>query len=127
MYKAVMRESYSHLTFYQQQQKQTNKKKQMKRKQNNNFILKNPTSSWLLPITCYWLFLWNLFSVKLESRSWHVLDTTLCDKVCQWLATGLWFSPVSSTNRTGHHDITEIFFESGIKFYNPYPLPYFKA
>jgi len=27
-------------------------------------------------------------------------DTTLCDKVCQWLATGLWFSlgtPVSST------------------------------
>ena len=21
------------------------------------------------------------------------LDTTLCDKVCQWLATGLWFSP----------------------------------
>jgi hypothetical protein len=21
-----------------------------------------------------------------------VLDTTLCDKVCQWLATGLWFS-----------------------------------
>jgi hypothetical protein len=22
-----------------------------------------------------------------------VLDTTLCDKVCQWLATGQWFSP----------------------------------
>jgi hypothetical protein len=22
-----------------------------------------------------------------------VLDTTLCDKVCQWLATGWWFSP----------------------------------
>jgi len=21
-----------------------------------------------------------------------VLDTTLCDKVCQWHATGLWFS-----------------------------------
>jgi hypothetical protein len=36
--KALMRESYSHLTFYQQQQKQTNKKKQMKRKQNNNFV-----------------------------------------------------------------------------------------
>ena len=38
-----------------------------------------------------------------------VLDTTLCDKVCQWLATGLWFSvgtPVSSTNKTDHHDIT---------------------
>ena len=37
--------------------------------------------------------------------------TALCDKVCQWLATGLWFSPgppVSSTNKTDHHDITEI-------------------
>jgi hypothetical protein len=34
-----------------------------------------------------------------------------CDKVCQWLATGQWFSlatPVSSTNKTDHHDITEI-------------------
>ena len=32
---------------------------------------------------------------------WGVLDTTLCNKVCQWLATGWWFSPgtpVSSTN-----------------------------
>ena len=34
--------------------------------------------------------------------------TTLCDKVCQWLATGQWFSPVSSTNKTDHHDITEM-------------------
>jgi hypothetical protein len=40
-----------------------------------------------------------------------LLDTTLCDKVCQWLATGRWFSPgtlVPSTNKTDHHDITEI-------------------
>jgi hypothetical protein len=35
-----------------------------------------------------------------------VLDTTLCDKVCQWLATGRWFSPVSVTNKTDRHDIT---------------------
>ena len=37
--------------------------------------------------------------------------TTLCDKVCQWLATGRWFSPcppVSSTNKTDCYDITEI-------------------
>jgi hypothetical protein len=37
--------------------------------------------------------------------------TTLCDKACQRLATGRWFSPghpISSTNKTGHHDITEI-------------------
>ena len=42
---------------------------------------------------------------------WGVLDTTLCDKVCQWLAAGLWFSPglpVSSTNKTNCHDITEL-------------------
>ena len=38
-----------------------------------------------------------------------VLDTTLCDNVCQWLATGRWFSldtPVSSTNETDRYDIT---------------------
>ena len=40
--------------------------------------------------------------------------TTLCEKVCQWLATGQWFSPspgtppVSSTNKADHHNITEI-------------------
>ena len=36
---------------------------------------------------------------------------TLCDKVCQWLAAGRLFSlrtPVSSTNKTGRHDITKI-------------------
>ena len=37
--------------------------------------------------------------------------TTLCDKVCQWLATDRWFfpsPPVSSSNKTDRHDITEI-------------------
>jgi hypothetical protein len=41
----------------------------------------------------------------------EVFDTTLCDKVYQWLATGRWFSPsnlVSSTNKTYNHDIAEI-------------------
>ena len=37
-----------------------------------------------------------------------VLDTTLCDKVCQRLAAGRCFSPVSSTKTTDRHDITEI-------------------
>ena len=40
-----------------------------------------------------------------------VLSKTLCDKVCQWLVTGQWFSPStlgSSTNKTDRHDITEI-------------------
>jgi len=34
-----------------------------------------------------------------------------CDKICQWLAAGQWFSsgtPVSSTNKTVYHNITEI-------------------
>ena len=41
-------------------------------------------------------------SCEFKPSSWRgVIDTTLCDKVCQWLATGRWFSqctPVSSTN-----------------------------
>jgi hypothetical protein len=47
---------------------------------------------------------------ELRSRR-GLLDTTLCDKVCQWLATGRWFSPgtpVSSTNKTDRHNMTEI-------------------
>ena len=49
-----------------------------------------------------------------HSNEWDwrcVLETTLCDKVCQWLATGRWFSPdtpVSSTNKTDRNDITEM-------------------
>jgi hypothetical protein len=38
-------------------------------------------------------------------------STTICDKVCQLLATGRWFSsvpPASPTNITDRHDITEI-------------------
>ena len=41
-----------------------------------------------------------------------VLNTTLYDKGCQWLAAGQWFSLgtlVSSTNKTDRHDIAEIF------------------
>jgi hypothetical protein len=36
-----------------------------------------------------------------------VLNTTLCDKVCQWLGTDRWFSPgtpVYSTNKSDHDD-----------------------
>jgi hypothetical protein len=47
------------------------------------------------------LMLWVRISIKVRC-------TTLCDQVCQWLATGRWFSPVSSTNKTNRHGITEI-------------------
>ena len=43
-----------------------------------------------------------------------VVDTTLCNEVCYWLAAGQWFSmgtPVCSTNKTDRHDITEILLE----------------
>jgi hypothetical protein len=50
------------------------------------------------------LMFWAWISIRVRC-------TTLCNKVCQWLATDLWFSPgfpVSSTNKTDCHDITEI-------------------
>ena len=40
-----------------------------------------------------------------------VLDTTLCNKVCQWLAASCWCPPgtlVSTTIKADCHDITEI-------------------
>jgi len=55
----------------------------------------------------YAIGVYNHWCCEFESRS-------LCDKVCQWLATGRWFSPgppVSSTNKTDRHDITEILFK----------------
>ena len=35
------------------------------------------------------------YSCEFESHSWRgVLETTLCDQVCQLLVAGRWFSPV---------------------------------
>ena len=45
----------------------------------------------------------------------------LCDKVCQWLATGQWYSPgtpVSPTNKTDRHDITEKLLKVALKTIN---------
>jgi hypothetical protein len=57
-------------------------------------------------------WIYNLCNQCLSSCSWKgVLDTTSCDKVCQWLAAGRWFSPgtpVSFFNKTDCHDKTEI-------------------
>ena len=63
---------------------------------------------------------------EFEPRSWRgVLDTTLCDQVCQRLAKGQWFYPVSSTNKTDRHNMPETMFESGVKHYHKLP-PIFK-
>ena len=65
--------------------------------------------------TTYAIRAYHHWSYEFESRSWRgVLDTTLGDKLCQWIATGRWSSPgtpVFSTNKTGFHDITEISFK----------------
>ena len=61
-----------------------------------------------------------------EPCSWRgVLDTTLHDQVCQWLATGRWFSPgilFSSTNKTDRNDVTEILLKVALNTINPKPL-----
>jgi hypothetical protein len=57
----------------------------------------------------------------LSPLRWGVLDTTLCDKVCQWHTTGRWFSPgtpVSSINKTDRNDITEILLKVTLKTIN---------
>jgi hypothetical protein len=44
-----------------------------------------------------------------------VLDTTLCDKVWQWLSTG---TPVSYTCTTDRHDMTEILLDVALSSLN---------
>jgi hypothetical protein len=56
------------------------------------------------------LMLWVRISIRVRC-------TTLCGKFCQWLATGQWFSPgppVSSTNKTDRHDITEMLLKEAL-------------
>jgi hypothetical protein len=63
----------------------------------------------------------NTKSCEFEPRSWWgVLDTTLCNQVCQWVVTGRWFSPgtpISSTNKTDCHNWNIV--ESGVKNQKP--------
>ena len=66
------------------------------------------------------LMLWGWISIRVRC-------TTLYDKACQWLATCQWFSPgtpVSSSNKTDRHDITEILFKVTLKTIPLTPHPY---
>jgi hypothetical protein len=60
--------------------------------------------------------------VFIKFFAWRgVLDTILCEKVCQRLAAGRWFSPgtlVSSTNKTDRHDVTEILLKVALNTIN---------
>jgi hypothetical protein len=82
--------------------------------QNQNFHINSNKNTLSLKIefskVC---FLSNLLS----SNSGGVLDTTLCDKFCQWRAAGRWFFPVSSTNKTDQ-DITEILLKVALNTIN---------
>jgi hypothetical protein len=52
----------------------------------------------------------------------YSIQQTLCDKVCQLLATGQWFSlgaPVSSTNKIYHYNITEILLKVALNTITP--------
>jgi hypothetical protein len=64
---------------------------------------------------------------EFETCSWEsVFCTTLCDKVCQCLATGWWFSlgtPVSSTNKMYSHDIPEILLKVALNTTTLFPNP----
>ena len=60
------------------------------------------------------MYICTSFYVWIETQQ-GVLDITLCDKVCKLLklAAGRWFSPgtpISSNNKTDHHEITETSF-----------------
>ena len=86
---------------------------------------------WLLFLLWYGSWIYNylcnpcLSPLTLWVRTplmWGVLYTALCDKVCQWLATGRWSSPgtpVSSTNKTDVHDITKILLKVALNTTNP--------
>ena len=56
-----------------------------------------------------------LMAVVLQHRVRTPLDTTLCDNVCQWFSPG---TPVSSTNKTDHYDITEILLKVALNTLN---------
>ena len=58
------------------------------------------------------LWVWTLFMARCTRYIF-----LLCDKVFQWLATCWWFSPgtpLSSTNKTDRHDVTEILLKVAI-------------
>jgi hypothetical protein len=75
------------------------------------WFMRNVKINWY---SYFWKSEWKIFNniyhyiLLSKSHRWGVLDKTLCDKVCQWLVAGQWFSPVSSTNTTDRHEISEI-------------------
>ena len=86
-------------------------------------ILLGPTwwsyGSWIYNYLCHQC----LSPLKLWVRIPHVCSfITLCDKVCQWIATRVWFSsdtPVSSTNKTDRHNVNKILLKVSLNIKTP--------
>ena len=79
------------------------------------YLFDLPWRSW-----SYGSWIYNCLWVPISLRG-GVLNTTLWNKVCQWLARGQWFSPgnlVSSTNKTDRHNITEILLKVALNTIN---------
>ena len=72
------------------------------------YLFKGSSWSWSYSSWIYY-YLSNQFlsHITLSDRI-LLIDTALCDKVCRWVAAGLWFSPcspLSSTNKTDRDEI----------------------
>ena len=68
------------------------------------------------------LYYQSLSPLQLWVRTLFMARCTRCGKVCQWFATGWWFSrgtPVSSANKTHRQDITEILLKVVLNTINP--------
>jgi len=74
-------------------------------------------------ITTYAISVYHYYRCEFESHSGEVYShTTLSDKVCQSLAAGRWFYPVSSINKTDHHDITEMLLKVALNTINQHTI-----
>ena len=85
-------------------------------KPSNFYLTKQGPLSWSYGIWIYISVYYHL-SCVFKACSWRgVLDTTVCDKVCQWLAAGRWFSPCTlSTKKTYRCDIIGILLKMALR------------
>jgi hypothetical protein len=76
-------------------------------------------------------YLRNIFKVPMQSVmlwvriSIRVRCTTICDKVCQWLATGRWCSlgpPVSSAKKTYRQNTREVLLKVAVIMTSPWQI-----
>ena len=75
--------------------------------------------SWIYNYLCNQCLSSLMLWVRIPNRA---RCTTSWDTVCQWLVTGRWFSPgtpVSSINKTDHHDISELSLKVALNIIQP--------